>query len=86
MEISNLKLVLCAALGCIGGLIAQAFGGWNSGIVTLLAFMAVDYIMGSGSGRRCAGRNKSPGHGDPGAAGNGAAESRTCRDRKIRRI
>ena len=46
MEITNLKLVLCAALGCIGSLVVQAFGGWNSGIVTLLAFMAVDYISG----------------------------------------
>ena len=46
MEISNLKLVLCAALGCIGGLIAQVFGGWDAGIVTLLTCMAVDYITG----------------------------------------
>ncbi len=46
MEISNMKVLLCTMLGCAGSLIAQAFGGWNSGIVTLLAFMAVDYISG----------------------------------------
>jgi len=46
MGMTNGKPALCAALGCIGSLIAQAFGGWNSGIVTLLAFMAVDYISG----------------------------------------
>lgn len=43
---ANWKVVLCTALGCIGSLVVQAFGGWNSGIVTLLAFMAVDYISG----------------------------------------
>ena len=34
MEITNLKLMLCAALGCIGSL------------MTLIAFMAADYISG----------------------------------------
>ena len=46
MEITNLKLMLCTALGCIGSLIARAFGGWDAGLMTLIAFMAVDYITG----------------------------------------
>ena len=46
MEMANWKVVLCATLGCIGGLIAQVFGGWDAGLMTLIAFMAVDYISG----------------------------------------
>ena len=46
MEISNMKVLLCTMLGCAGSLIARAFGGWDSGLVTLLVFMAADYISG----------------------------------------
>lgn len=37
---------LCAAVGAVGSFIAQALGGWDTGIQTLLVFMAVDFIMG----------------------------------------
>lgn len=33
-------------LGAIGGGIAAAFGGWDTGMITLLIFMGVDYITG----------------------------------------
>lgn len=33
-------------LGVIGGGIAAAFGGWDTGMVTLLIFMGVDYLTG----------------------------------------
>lgn len=34
----------CAAL--IGGMIGQAFGGWDAAMTTLLVFMAIDYLSG----------------------------------------
>ncbi len=46
MEMANWKVVLCTALGCAGSLIARAFGGWDAGLMTLIAFMAADYISG----------------------------------------
>ena len=37
---------ICAGLGAAGGIVAQAFGGWDSGMTTLLIFMAIDYATG----------------------------------------
>ncbi len=37
---------LCALVGVAGSFIAGMFGGWDSGLVTLLIFMAADYISG----------------------------------------
>ncbi len=43
----NEKLTaVCAFIGVVGSFIAQALGGWDSGLQTLLVFMAVDFIMG----------------------------------------
>lgn len=33
-------------LGAIGGLIASFFGGWDTGLQTLVIFMCIDYISG----------------------------------------
>jgi toxin secretion/phage lysis holin len=41
-----MKHEICAGLGLIGGLIASWFGGWDTGLQTLIVFMAVDYISG----------------------------------------
>ncbi len=41
-----MKHGICAALGMLGSLIAGAFGGWDGAFITLLIFMAVDYISG----------------------------------------
>ena len=41
-----MKQALCSYMGIIGGLIAAAFGGWNSALTTLIIFMAIDYISG----------------------------------------
>ena len=41
-----MKHGICAALGMVGSLIAGAFGGWDGAFITLLIFMAVDYISG----------------------------------------
>lgn len=35
-----------AVMGAIGGVIAQAFGGWTSALTTLVIVMGVDYITG----------------------------------------
>ena len=36
----------CTVMGAAGGVIAQFFGGWDSGMTTLLMFMAIDYLTG----------------------------------------
>jgi toxin secretion/phage lysis holin len=41
-----MKTGICTVLGCIGSTIATFFGGWTSGMTTLLVFMAIDYISG----------------------------------------
>lgn len=41
-----MKEMICTAAGLIGSWIASAFGGWTSGMTTLILFMAADYISG----------------------------------------
>ena len=43
---TNLKGFICTVFGAVGGFIAQLFGGWTEDMVTLIAFMTVDFIMG----------------------------------------
>ena len=43
---TNLKAFICTILGVVGSFIAQFFGGWTEDMVTLIVFMAVDFIMG----------------------------------------
>ena len=43
---TNIKVIICTAFGAIGGLIAKLFGGWTEDMVTLIIFMAVDFVMG----------------------------------------
>lgn len=33
-------------IGAVGGLIAQAFGGWTEDMTTLIIFMAIDFFLG----------------------------------------
>ena len=40
------KQMICTAVGAVGSFIASIFGGWDTALVTLLIFMAVDYITG----------------------------------------
>lgn len=42
----NIKDLICTGLGAAGALVTALFGGWTSGIVTLLIFMSLDYISG----------------------------------------
>lgn len=41
-----MKEMILTAIGCIGSAIAGFFGGWSTGLTTLLFFMAIDYITG----------------------------------------
>ena len=43
---TNLKIVFCTTLGVVGSFIAKLFGGWTEDMVTLIIFMAIDFIMG----------------------------------------
>lgn len=42
----NIKEGICTGIGVIGSIIASAFGGWDTGWVTLLIFMGIDYFSG----------------------------------------
>lgn len=46
MHIGSLGHTICGTIGIVGGMIAAALGGWDTAIMTLIIFMAVDYIMG----------------------------------------
>lgn len=37
---------ICAAIGVVGSVIASLFGGWDAALVTLVIFMAIDYVTG----------------------------------------
>lgn len=41
-----MKNVLCTTAGVVGGFIASLFGGWDTGIATLVLFMAIDFFSG----------------------------------------
>ena len=41
-----MKTGICSAAGATGAVVAHFFGGWSSGLTTLIIFMAVDYISG----------------------------------------
>ena len=38
--------MICAAFGVLGSGIATIFGGWDTALVTLVWFMAIDYVTG----------------------------------------
>ena len=41
-----MKTTILTAVGICGSTIAGAFGGWDKGLITLVTFMAIDYITG----------------------------------------
>lgn len=41
-----MKLKICSVLGAAGSVIAGFFGGWDTGLVTLIICMAADYGSG----------------------------------------
>ncbi|MBR2452589.1 MAG: phage holin family protein [Clostridia bacterium] len=46
MNIQTAKVYLCTALGVAGSFVTQLFGGWTEDMITLVIFMAVDFVMG----------------------------------------
>ena len=41
-----MKSAICPTIGIIGGLLANAFGGWDAPLSALCLFMLADYITG----------------------------------------
>jgi toxin secretion/phage lysis holin len=41
-----MKEGFCTMFGLIGSLIASLFGGWDTGLITLVIFMTADYFSG----------------------------------------
>ena len=37
---------ICTAIAVVGSVIASLFGGWDAALVTLVIFMAIDYVTG----------------------------------------
>ncbi len=45
-KVRTIWKMTCTAAGIAGGIIAQAMGGWDSAMATLMIFMAIDYATG----------------------------------------
>lgn len=43
---NGIKEMLCTVIGIIGSFIAGLLGGWDTALITLITFMAIDYITG----------------------------------------
>lgn len=41
-----MKQTILTILGILGGTVASFFGGWDDAVITLIIFMAIDYISG----------------------------------------
>ncbi len=41
-----MKELICTAMGIVGSFFATLFGGWNTGMITLIIFMVIDYVSG----------------------------------------
>lgn len=41
-----MKEGICTSIGVVGSFVVSLFGGWDSGLMTLLIFMAIDYASG----------------------------------------
>lgn len=46
MQGIDAKAAVMGGAAVIGGMISQAFGGWDAALITLLIFMAIDYVSG----------------------------------------
>lgn len=45
-EETRMKRIVCTVIGAVGSGIATLFGGWDTGLVSLLIFMGLDYVSG----------------------------------------
>lgn len=39
-------IAVCSFFGVVGAAIAEALGGWDDAVITLIIFMAIDFVMG----------------------------------------
>lgn len=46
MKLSVIKIYWCCVIGAIGSAFTGLFGGWSNDMVSLIIFMAMDYITG----------------------------------------
>lgn len=46
IHLTETKAAVMTGAALIGGMISQVFGGWDAALITLLIFMAVDYLSG----------------------------------------
>jgi toxin secretion/phage lysis holin len=46
MEIAMIKTGALSVIGALGAVITTLFGGWDTGLATLVLFMTVDYVTG----------------------------------------
>ena len=46
IHLTETKAAVMGGAALTGGMISQAFGGWDAALITLLLFMAVDYVSG----------------------------------------
>jgi len=46
MEIAMIKTGALSIIGALGAVITTLFGGWDTGLATLVLFMTVDYVTG----------------------------------------
>ena len=46
VHLTDTKAVVMGGAAIAGGVISQAFGGWDAAMMTLLIFMAIDYVSG----------------------------------------
>ena len=46
IHLTETKAAVMTGAGMIGGMISPVFGGWDAALITLLLFMAVDYLSG----------------------------------------
>lgn len=65
----NIKTYVCAIIGAVGGAVSAALGGWDNAIITLIIFMAADFILGLANAMWWHKSDKSE---------NGALSSRAC--------
>lgn len=46
MEVVMIKTGALSVIGALGAVITTLFGGWDTGLATLVLFMTVDYVTG----------------------------------------
>ena len=51
MEIAMIKTGALSVIGALGAVITTLFGGWDTGLATLVLFMTVDYVTGQNSNK-----------------------------------